>query len=201
MEDLWTHSNSTTAGTCMWRSMRSSSGPALSPDTFGSGEACTYNRATCPHNTRTGRDALPFCSLRLKSSKPLSDQYPKEISTLGDHIRKRRLDLRLLQREVAEKIGVNEQTISNWERQRIKPEIRFIARIIEFLGYDPLPQPESFPEKLKTYRLRMGLSQKKLAVKLGIDPSTITRWEISQYRPANLCRKLLDKIFNEKCKY
>ena len=93
------------------------------------------------------------------------------------------MDLGLLQRQVAEKIGVDELTIGNWERQRTHPEIRFITRIIEFLGYDPFPEPESFPEKLKTYRLRMGLSQRKLAAKLGIDPATIGGWEKGRHKP------------------
>jgi transcriptional regulator with XRE-family HTH domain len=44
--------------------------------------------------------------------------YPKEINTLGDHIRKHCLDLKLLQRHVAEQIGVHEQTIAGWERNR-----------------------------------------------------------------------------------
>jgi transcriptional regulator with XRE-family HTH domain len=143
-------------------------------------------------------DALPFCSLKLRTKKPSSDKYPKEINTLGDHLRKRRLDLGLPQREVADKIGVDETTVNNWERQRTEPEIRFIAPIIEFLGYDPLPQPKSLPERLKTYRLKLGLSQKKLAIKLGIDPSTITRWEVGLHKPANIYRKLLDQFFNEK---
>jgi transcriptional regulator with XRE-family HTH domain len=120
---------------------------------------------------------LPFCSLKIKAKIPKSKKYPNEIKTLGDHLRKRRLDLGLLQKEVAEKIGVDKTTINNWERQRREPEIRFIARIIEFLGYDPIPEPESFPEKLKAYRLRLGLSQRKLAAKLGIDPSTVQGWE------------------------
>jgi hypothetical protein len=37
----------------------------------------------------------------------------------------------------------------NWERQRTLPEIRFIALIIEFLGFDPLPQSKSFPEEFR----------------------------------------------------
>jgi len=106
--------------------------------------------------------------------------------------------LGFLQREVAEKIGVDESTINNWERQRTHPEIRFIAPIIEFLGYDPLPRPESFPEKLRTYRIRLGLSQRKLAIKLGIDPSTIARWEMGRHKPASICQKLIDQLFNEK---
>jgi transcriptional regulator with XRE-family HTH domain len=141
---------------------------------------------------------LPFCSLTLNSPKPPSKYYPKEINTLGDHIRKRRLDLGLLQREVAAKIGVDEISICNWERQRTLPEIRFIAPIIEFLGYDPFPEPDSFPEKLKTYRMRMGLSQKKLAEKLGIDPSTIMNWERGKHKPVNTYQKLLDQIFEKR---
>ena len=143
-------------------------------------------------------DALPFCSLKLKSKVPLSKKYPKEINNLGDHLRKRRLDLGLLQREVAEKIGVTSTTICGWEGQRIQPEIRFIARIIKFLGYDPFPEPESFPEKLKTYRLRLGLSQRRLAAKLGIDPATIAGWEEGRHKPVNIYRKLLEESFDGK---
>ena len=146
------------------------------------------------HTSRTGRDALPFCSLSLKGQKPKSKKYPNKINTLGDHIRKRRLDLGLLQREAAEKIGVDETSIYNWEKQRTLPEIRFIAPIIKFLGYDPFPEPESFPERLKTYRIRMGLSQKKLAEKLGIDPGTIMNWERGKHKPVKEYRKLLERL-------
>jgi hypothetical protein len=36
-------------------------------------------------------------------NKPLSRSYPKRKNPLGDHIRKRRLDLNLLHREVMER--------------------------------------------------------------------------------------------------
>jgi transcriptional regulator with XRE-family HTH domain len=135
--------------------------------------------------------------LKFTCKKTKSDRYPKEINTLGDHIRKRRLDLGLLQREVAEKIGVTEATIYHWERQRNAPEIRFIAPIIEFLEYDPLPQPESFAERLKTYRLRLGLSQRKLAAKLGIDPGTLGSWERGRRKPSERYRELLARSLTE----
>jgi transcriptional regulator with XRE-family HTH domain len=141
---------------------------------------------------------LPFCSLALKGQKPKSKEYPKGINTLGDHLRKRRLDLGLLQREVAERIGVDETTIYHWERQRNMPEIRFIAPIIKFLGYDPILKPESFPEKLRAYRSRMGLSQKNFAIKFGIDPSTIAKWEMKNHNPAKFYRKLLDRIIDDE---
>jgi transcriptional regulator with XRE-family HTH domain len=146
-------------------------------------------------------DALPFCSLALKSQKPLPEQYPKEINSLGDHLRKRRLDLGLLQREVAEKIGVDESTIYNWERQRTVPEIRFIARIIEFLGYDPIKEPESFGEKLKIRRLKLGLSQRKLATIFGIDPGTLGSWEGGRHKPTKESRELIDRLFSGEVSY
>jgi transcriptional regulator with XRE-family HTH domain len=113
---------------------------------------------------------------------------------LGDHIRKRRLDLGLLQKQVAKKIGVDESTIYNWERQRTLPEIRFIAPIIEFLGYDPFPEPELFQERLKTNRLRMGLSQKKLAAKLRIDPGTVGNWERAKHKPTKKFQKAIKDL-------
>jgi transcriptional regulator with XRE-family HTH domain len=106
------------------------------------------------------------------------------------------LDLGLTQRAVGEKIGVTEPTINNWERQRNTPEIRFIAPIIKFLEYDPFPQPESFSERLKTYRLRQGLSQRKLAKELGVDPGTTGGWERGKHKPAKTVRRLLEELLN-----
>ena len=59
--------------------------------------------------------ALPFCHTELRAPKPKLARYTKEINTLGDHIRKRRLGLKLLQLDVAEQIGVHEQTVTGWE--------------------------------------------------------------------------------------
>ena len=82
--------------------------------------------------------ALPFCHIALRSSKPKPPNYPCVLNTLGDHIRKRRLELGLYQREVASKIGVDESTVYRWERNETSPPSRFIPQIINFLGYNPL---------------------------------------------------------------
>ena len=52
-------------------------------------------------------------------------------------MRKRRLDLGLLQREIAARLGVTESTVTNWELNRTSPKIRFLPSIIALLGYDP----------------------------------------------------------------
>jgi transcriptional regulator with XRE-family HTH domain len=58
-------------------------------------------------------------------------------------MRKRRLDLGLLQKKVAERIGCDTVTITNWELNHSSPELRFMPRIIAFLGYDPCARESS----------------------------------------------------------
>src|SRR5215467_7944704 len=65
--------------------------------------------------------ALPFCHVALKTEKPKSAKYPKNLKTLGDHIRKKRLELGLLQKEVASRMGVDAESIYRWETNRASP--------------------------------------------------------------------------------
>ena len=95
---------------------------------------------------------------------------------LGDHLRKKRLDLGLLQREVGQKIGVDECTIYNWENNRTTPYLYSIPKIIKFLGYNPFDsKPQTLGEKLLYCRRILGISQKQLAQKLGVDPTALAR--------------------------
>lgn len=57
--------------------------------------------------------------------------------TIGEHLKKRRLDLGLDQQQVAEQIGVTWMSVSNWERGIYRPSKRAMQSIIAFLGYDP----------------------------------------------------------------
>jgi len=85
--------------------------------------------------------ALPFCHFELRATRRKSSQYPKQINSLGDHIRVQRLDLKLLQKQVADCIGVDKITITNWEHKPAVPAIRYLPAIIQFLGYNPYPRP------------------------------------------------------------
>jgi transcriptional regulator with XRE-family HTH domain len=137
---------------------------------------------------------LPFCHAELRAPKPKSEHYPTEISTLGDHIRARRLDLKLLQKQVADQIGVDEATITNWERNTTPPAIRYIPAVIQFLGYDPLPLAISLSERLARARRVFGLSQRRMAEKLGVDPATIQDWEAGRHRPIKRSLDLIASI-------
>ena len=135
---------------------------------------------------------MPFCHFQLTAAKPSPLPYPAQLNTLGDHIRKRRLDLGLLQREVAEELGVTESTIWNWEANYSSPQLRLIPKVIAFLGRDPHDtQTDSLGERLVACRRAAGLSQKELARRLGIDPTTLARWERGEREPsARLAAKL-----------
>ena len=145
-----------------------------------------------PQSSRRGTVALPFCHLAFRARKPPPDGYPRALRTLGDHLRRRRLDLGLLQREVAEKLGVTKDSIHNWETNRKSPQLRFVPRIIEFLGYVPYDtQSEALGKRIVVRRRRLGLTQKELARRLGVDPSTLGRWERSEGRPS---KRLLERM-------
>src|ERR1700720_743605 len=75
--------------------------------TAGLAMMCKHSPSADRRENRKGIPALPFCHLRLSTQKPKSSVYPKELKTLGDHIRRRRLDLGLLQRQVAQLISVD----------------------------------------------------------------------------------------------
>lgn len=131
--------------------------------------------------------ALPFCHRTLTAAKPRDARYPREIVSMGDHIRARRIELCLLQKQAAADIGVTVSALLNWEKNRSKPSLRFVPKIIEFLGYDlqveNRVQLESMVERLKAQRMRLGLSRKKLARFLKIDESNLAGWERGEHRP------------------
>jgi DNA-binding XRE family transcriptional regulator len=72
---------------------------------------------------------------------PPLPEFAQEPATLGDHLRRRRLELGLYQKDVAAQIGVTVSTIWNWEHGWTV-DFRFIPQIITFLGYNPIPCPE-----------------------------------------------------------
>jgi transcriptional regulator with XRE-family HTH domain len=127
---------------------------------------------------------LPFCHIHLKGARPLPRSYPEVLATIGDHLRKRRLDLGLLQREVAARLGVDETTVTNWELNRTKPGLRFLPGIINLLGFDPSAPGASLGERLKAWRHRAGVPQDRFARLIGIDLATLSRWERNLRVPA-----------------
>jgi transcriptional regulator with XRE-family HTH domain len=132
----------------------------------------------------------------LWAKKPPSKPYPKELKTTGDHLKKRRLELNMLQKEVAQRFGITVCTVRNWERNRSNPSLIFIPKIIQFLGYVPYDTSEQdFGKKIAAKRRLLGWNQKELAHRVGVDPCTIHSWEKGEHKPRKLLLRLLAAFF------
>jgi DNA-binding transcriptional regulator YiaG len=78
--------------------------------------------------------ALLFCRVRLNGKKPKDKAYPKEVKTMGDAIRKRRLDLGLLQKDVAKIIGCDKTSVLNWEKGHTHPHASHMPQVANFIA-------------------------------------------------------------------
>lgn len=107
------------------------------------------------------------------------------------------MDLGLLQREAAERIGTRVENITNWERGKNPPEIRFLPGIIRFLGYDPLLAGETPGDRIRLSRQKLGLSQQRFADLLGVDPSTVWKWERQRNQPSTKMTRRLERFLKK----
>src|SRR5689334_6996166 len=110
---------------------------------------------------------LPYGPKSLKTLKPVS--YERKPKTLGQHLKKRRLELGLRQRDVQTRFRSDKETYANWEKDRCYPAMRHWPGIIAFLQFDPHSEPESIGEALRAYRRRQGLSRKAFAALIPCD--------------------------------
>jgi transcriptional regulator with XRE-family HTH domain len=117
------------------------------------------------------------------------------LNTIGDHIKKIRLDRGLRQRDVAKIIGVDPFTILNWETGATNTKFRYLPAINRFLGDNPCPVPPDSPLGvwLKARRHQMGLSLKRLAKRLHLNDSTIRKLEAGRHKKPT--QETLRKIF------
>jgi DNA-binding XRE family transcriptional regulator len=69
--------------------------------------------------------ALLFCRVRLNRKKPKDIAHPKKVTTIGDAIRKRRLEFGLRQKDLAKIIGYDKTSVLNWEKGRTHPSGEF----------------------------------------------------------------------------
>src|SRR5262249_55091544 len=116
------------------------------------------------------------CHVALKADKPKSANYPKTLKTIGDHIRRKRLQLGLFQRQVARDIGVDESTLFNWERNKVQPQIHYLARILEFLGYSHSQYLYRLQTNCLTLAERAGLPKGPLRSGLGSIQEHFVLW-------------------------
>ena len=84
-------------------------------------------RIRCKFSTK------PKLNLTVKRPKKILKGYPKRPKTLGERIKKHRIDLGLFQRDVAKFVGVATDTVRLWEKERTKPSEIHLRKIRKFL--------------------------------------------------------------------
>ena len=111
---------------------------------------------------------MPFSKLEKTVGKPLGNLIINP-TTIGEKLKNKRIELNLLQIDVASIIGVCEDSITLWENNRNAPSVIYYPKIIEFPGYVPFDVNSStLVGQIKLYRYLNGLSQENLALTLNI---------------------------------
>ncbi|SOD17643.1 helix-turn-helix domain-containing protein [Pedobacter xixiisoli] len=140
-------------------------------------------------------DVLPCLRFQNYTIKPFAQSYPKEPQSIGEHIKKRRFDLNLMQSDIAATFGVSIATIHLWETNRAEPMVKYYAKISDFLQFDLFKVDDStFSGRVKSYRYKNGLTQKALGKMLNIDGSTITSWELGEFRPNKKILEMVEQL-------
>ena len=78
--------------------------------------------------------ALPFCHRVIRAKKPKDSAYPNKIRTLSDRLRAKRLDLGLYQKDIAQLLGVSENSVCYWENGRVKPSLQWAEKLKKLLN-------------------------------------------------------------------
>lgn len=125
--------------------------------------------------------------------------YPENPGTVGEHLRKRRLDLRQTQVQTARQFGITPTAYIKWESGHIVPSVSKWPEVLRFLAYDPLPPPVTFAESVTALRRALGLDKRRLAARLAVDVKSILNWEAQKTVPVRqTAHKLLALGLNWK---
>ena len=138
---------------------------------------------------------LRFSKITLTALKP--NDIPKELSSLGDHLKKRRLTLQQFQKGVSLRLGINEWTYHKWETNENEPMIRMWPKVIQLLGYDPHGTPKNTAETLRAKRRQLGISRRELAALMRVDPGTLAKWEHGRSEPTGTHAAIVKKFLKQ----
>ena len=120
---------------------------------------------------------MPFCRQTPLALKVLRKKdYSPNPQTLGEHLKKRRRELGLLQRKAADRMGIGTETHGNWENGKTEPVAAQFRPVVTFLGYDPTPKPRTLAVRLEARRRELGVTFSQVARYLGWDQGTLSRY-------------------------
>jgi DNA-binding transcriptional regulator YiaG len=138
---------------------------------------------------------LALAHLRLTYPRPNCVRGPAE--TIGAHVRDRRLELGMTQRQAARQIGFSRDGLAKWEKGSCDPSPALMPAVIAFLGYNPEPPASTFAALILRTRRALGLNQPAFAAALGVPANTMRLWERGKTLPCNQRRELVEGRVDE----
>jgi hypothetical protein len=92
--------------------------------------------------------------------------------------------LNLTRKAAAKRMGLDPDSLENWEKNRTRIAVRFYPSLIAFLGYNPLPEPRTRGEAVRRQRVTLGLSVGRLGTLERVYPTTVCRLESDRSKMA-----------------
>lgn len=151
-----------------------------------------------PHGHTCVAHSLLFTISFDMSAKVSHKTYPVRLLTIGDHIRKIRLDRGLGHKHVAEAIRATAGSVNSWEVGRAEPEVRYIPAIIKFLGYNPRSMPSDTLEQLRWFKWTHGMSLERLGKAMRRDPEQLAGWLSGRIRPFKKSLDMMESFLSSQ---
>lgn len=151
-----------------------------------------------------GMATLPIFIAHIQSSRCCLGRYEKKVKgyqenpkTLGEHLRKRRLEFDQTQENMAIRFRISLTAYNSWEANRVVPKLAKWPEIVRFIGYDPTPPPTKFSQAVAALRRSLGLDKHQFAKRLQVDVKSVLNWEASRTEPFPKMRKKLAALASE----
>lgn len=109
------------------------------------------------------------------------------------------MDRNLSQDDVALFCQVSKHCVARWENNRHKPQMQYMPRVVEFLGYDPtFPNLETLEGQILQFRNIHGLTYGGMGKLLGMKETTVSDWECGKINPSKSSLQKLIRMFSGK---
>jgi transcriptional regulator with XRE-family HTH domain len=115
-------------------------------------------------------------------------------ATIGEHLKRRRLECGLRQLDVANLIGVSEGAIQHWESDKTEPPIMLMPAVTAWLGYAPYPEPVGYPARLLAKRRHEGWTMAQAATLVAMSECSWSAWERGITAPRGKVKRRVEAL-------
>ncbi len=125
---------------------------------------------------------------------------PEKLETIGNHLKKTRIERNIARKEAACILNAGEGALYLWEESNRTPQFKYMGAICKFLGYIPFDcTDESLSNQLFVARRIMGLTIAKVSKITGVKRQAILNIETGAVeRPRKDTLNILQQFIDEQ---